>query len=72
MTKAVVRGRAVRNAKSIARNAAKGMSIFTDVGMVSFAPRKYQSAGRSGDMERIGADMRRAFVQFNGQTRKVR
>lgn len=69
MSKAIIRGRAFRGALTVARNATKGMSAFTDVGMVSFAPRRYQGTARVGDIERVGADMRRAFLTFNQQTR---
>lgn len=71
MTKVVKRKRATLGAKGWAHHVSKGMATFSDVGMVRFAPRKYNSEGRAGDMERIGADMRRAFITFNSQTRKA-
>jgi len=71
MTKVVKRRRAMLGAKGWVSHVSKGMGAFSDVGMVRFAPRKYQSKGRAGDMERVGADMRRAFIAFNNQTQKA-
>lgn len=70
MGKGILRRSAFRGAKRVAANATKGMSAFSELGMVGFAPRQYQGTGRHGDMERIGADMRRAFVTFNQNTQK--
>ncbi len=61
---AFTRAREDRRLRTFMAGFVNGFASWSLLGDGTFAPRRYQSDGRRGDMKRIGGDMRTALDSF--------